>query len=83
MAQMNQMDADAKKQAKKTNINPLIKSNQVNEVNPATFVKNGADRVPAEASNVHDTESNSKMVQDLQNQLKQLFYENKQTNKQV
>ena len=83
MAQMNEMDNQAKKIAKKNDINPRIKNTQVQEVNPAAFKKTGADRVPAEAGNVHDTESNSKMVQDLQNQLKSLFYENKQVNKQV
>ena len=44
----------------------MIKNAQVNEVNPATFVRTGADRVPAEAGNVNDNESNSKMVRDLQ-----------------
>ena len=83
MAQMNEMDNQAKKIAKKNDINPRIKATQIQEVNPAAFKKTGADRVPAEAGNVHDTESNSKMVQDLQNQLKSLFYENKQVNKQV
>ena len=80
---MGEMDAKAKKDAKRADVNPMIKNAQVNEVNPLLFKKTGADRVPAEAGNVNDTESNSKMVQDLQNQLKQLFYENKKTNKQV
>ena len=60
-----------------------ILSNETALSPPAAFKKTGADRVPAEAGNVYDTESNSKMVQDLQNQLKSLFYENKQVNKQV
>lgn len=77
------MDKKSKKDAKADDINPLIKNAQVKEVNPLSLIKSGADRVPAEAGNVNDNESNSKMVQDLQKQLKQLFFENKQTNKQV
>ena len=56
------MDAKAKKDAKRADVNPMIKNAQVNEVNPLLFKKTGADRVPAEAGNVNDTESNSKMV---------------------
>lgn len=80
---MTEMDKKSKKDAKKNAINPLIKNGQVNEVNPQSLIKSGADRVPAEAGNVNDTESNCKQIQDLKNELKQLFYENKKTNKQV
>lgn len=72
-----------KKDAKSSALNPMIKNNQVKEVNPGAFLKSGTDKVPAEAANVNDNESNSKMVRDLQSQLKHLFFENKQTNKTV
>ena len=66
MAQMNEMDKKEKRNAKSDAVNPLIKNAQVKDVNPAAFLKTGVDRVPAEAGKVHDTESNSKMVSDLQ-----------------
>lgn len=47
----------------------------------AAFIKSGVNSVPAEAGKVNDAESNSKLVTDLQKELKQLFFENKQTNK--
>lgn len=62
MAQMTEMDKKSKKDAKKDALNPLVKNLTINEVNPATLVKSGADRVPAEAGNVNDNESNSKQV---------------------
>ena len=62
---MNQVKKNEAKNAKADNINPLIKNAQVREVNPAALVKTGADRVPVEAGNVNDKESNSKMVNDL------------------
>jgi len=77
------MDKKSRKDAVKDNVNPLVKNVQVKEVNPATFIKTGVDRVPAEAGNVNDVESTSKLVSDLQKELKQLFFENKQANKQV
>ena len=39
--------------------------------------------MPAEASKINDVENTSKLVSDLQKELKQLFFENKQANKQV
>ena len=62
MAQMNEMDKKEKRDAKSNNVNPMIKNAQVKEVNPAAFQKTGADKVPAEAGQVNDDESNSKMV---------------------
>ena len=54
MAQMNQVKKNEAKNAKADNINPLIKNAQVRDVNPAAFIKTGADRVPVEAGNVND-----------------------------
>lgn len=71
MAQMAEVDKKGKRDQKAGAINPLAAKNaQVKEVDPSIFKKTGADRVPAEAGNVNDNESNSKMVQDLQKQLK-------------
>ena len=82
MAQMAQVDKKEKIDQKAGSINPRAAKNAlIKEVDPTLLKKTGADRVPAEAGNVNDNESNSKMVQDLQKQLKLLFFENKQVNK--
>ena len=83
MAQMAELDKKGKRDAVIDAVNPLVKNMQVREANPAALVRSGADRVPAEASAVTDKESTDKLTADLQKQLKQLFFENKQTNKQV
>ena len=81
MGQMNQMNKAEKKANRDNAVNPMIKNNQVRDT--TQIAKSGAGSVPPEASKVHDNESNSKLVNDLQKQLKQLFFENKQVSKEV
>ena len=80
---MAQMDKKGKKDAKQDAVNPLVKNAEIKAANPNDFLKSGIDRVPAEASKINDVENTSKLVSDLQKELKQLFFENKQANKQV
>ena len=83
MAQMAEMDKKGRQDAKKDAVNPLVKNAEIKVSNPADFIKTGIDRVPAEAAKINDVENTSKAVADLTKELKQMFFENKQTNKQV
>jgi len=83
MAQMADRDKKGREEAKFDAVNPLIKNAQIKEVNPAAMIKTGSDRVPAEAKAAVDAESTVKLASDLQKELRQLFFENKQNNRQM
>ena len=80
-AMMKNMDKKEKQQQKLEAVNTRVKDAQVKDINPATFNHTGADKVPVEAGMINDIEGMSKEAKDLTKQLKQMFFENKQTRK--